>query len=75
MGGENVNIIRAVYEYGVFRPKQPVELPEHCEVEFKPRVLGQEGQQQGLDGVFAVLSERYPSGESDVSARHDEHQP
>ena len=25
-------VIRAVYENGVFRPTQSVELPEHCEV-------------------------------------------
>ena len=26
--------IRAVYEDGVFRPQERVELPERCEVEF-----------------------------------------
>jgi predicted DNA-binding antitoxin AbrB/MazE fold protein len=31
--------IHAVFENGVFRPTQKVELPEHCEVEFEPRVI------------------------------------
>ena len=67
--------IHAVYEKGVFRPTVPVELPEHCEVEFEPRVVNRDSGQGSLDEVYAVLSERYSSGESDVAARHDEHQP
>lgn len=34
--------IHAVFEKGVFRPTEQVELPERCEVEFEPRVLGAE---------------------------------
>jgi len=68
-------MIRAVYENGVFRPMEPVELPEHCEVEFEPRPVNPPGQSSGLEEVYAVLSERYASGETDVAARHDEHQP
>ena len=67
--------IHAVYEKGVFRPTVPVQLPEHSEVEFEPRLIGQAGRQQTLDEVYAVLSERYSSGETDVAARHNEHQP
>jgi len=71
-----VNKVHAVYENGVFRPTVPVELPEHCKVEFEPRLVNDTGdRQQGLDEVYGVLAERYTSGESDVSARHDEHQP
>jgi hypothetical protein len=32
-------------------------------------------QSPTLDDVYAILSERYNSGESDVAARHNEHQP
>ncbi len=67
--------VHAVYENGVFRPTVPVGLPDRCEVEFEPRLIDGSAGQSGLDDVFAVLSERYASGESDVSARHDEHQP
>lgn len=31
--------VHAVYENGVFRPTEPVALPEACEVEFEPRVV------------------------------------
>ena len=33
-------IVRAVYENGVFRPTGHVSLPERCEVEFEPKVVG-----------------------------------
>jgi predicted DNA-binding antitoxin AbrB/MazE fold protein len=29
--------IRAVFENGLFRPIEPVDLPDPCEVEFEPR--------------------------------------
>ena len=69
-----MNRIHAVYENGVFRPTVPVDLPECCEVEFEPRLLDRRGSGQTLDDVYAVLSERYCSGENDVAARHNEHQ-
>ena len=31
--------IHAIYENGVFKPKEPVLLPEACEVEFEPRLV------------------------------------
>ncbi|MGA3211004.1 MAG: antitoxin family protein [Terriglobales bacterium] len=68
--------IHAVYESGVFRPLETVELPERTEVEFEPRPVAQQEDDGGhLDGVYAILSERYHSGEPDVAARHNEHQP
>ena len=67
--------IHAIYENGVFRPTGPVNLPERCEVEFEPRLVDREDADPTLDAVYAVLSERYASGECDVAARHDEHQP
>jgi predicted DNA-binding antitoxin AbrB/MazE fold protein len=63
--------VRAIFENGVFRPTQRVELPERCEVEFEPRPV----EQARMDHLQEVLSERYESGEKDVGARHDEHQP
>lgn len=32
-------MIQAIYEQGVFRPVEPVDLPERTRVEFEPRVL------------------------------------
>ena len=66
--------IRAIYENGVFRPTEPVDLPEKTTVE----VTVPESRAQGRDNqeaIFALLRESYPSGESDVAERHNEHQP
>jgi hypothetical protein len=42
----------------------------------KPRPVASHAQQNGsLEAVYAILSERYASGEHDVAARHHEHQP
>lgn len=68
--------IHAVYESGVFRPLEAVELADRTEVEFEPRPVTPSGEGNGqLDGIYAILGERYQSGEPDVAARHDEHQP
>ena len=68
--------VHAVFEKGVFRPLESVELPERCEVEFEPRPIAASPPANGsLDAVYAVLSERYESGEHDVAERHNEHQP
>ncbi len=68
--------IHAVFEHGVFRPLETVELAEQTEVEFEPRpVPGAANGDKNLTAIYAVLSERYQSGEHDVAARHDEHQP
>ncbi len=63
--------VRAVYENGVFRPTEPVALPEACTVEFEPRPIAEEKTMAGImDAIYAVLAERYESGEPDVAARH-----
>jgi predicted DNA-binding antitoxin AbrB/MazE fold protein len=68
--------VHAVFEKGVFRPLEAVELPERCEVEFEPRPIHPSGENGGsLPSIYAILSERYESGEQDVAARHNEHQP
>ncbi len=70
-----MNSIHALYENGVFRPIGHVDLPDHCEVEFEPRLVRPAEASDALSEVYAVLAERYDSGESDVAARHNEHQP
>ncbi len=69
-----MDTIHAIFENGVFRPVAPVQLPEHCEVEFEPRLVNGEAK-QNLQAIFAILDERYDTGESDLAARHNEHQP
>ena len=70
-----MNNIHAIYENGVFRPIEPVSLPDQCEVEVEIHTVKTEPQRPSLDDVYAILGRRYSSGEHDVAARHDEHQP
>jgi predicted DNA-binding antitoxin AbrB/MazE fold protein len=67
--------IHAVFENGVFRPQSPVDLPENCHVVFEPQIVEQDATSATLDDIYAVLSKRFASGEHDVAARHNEHQP
>jgi predicted DNA-binding antitoxin AbrB/MazE fold protein len=70
-----MNTVRAVYENGVFRPTEPIDLPEHSLVEFEPRTVGDARREKALDAVYEILSRRYESGQHDLAERHDEHQP
>lgn len=68
--------IHAIYEHGVFRPREAVELPERTQVEFEPKIVGEEKPANGsMDEIYEVLSRRFNSGEHDIAARHNEHQP
>ena len=70
-----MSTIHAIYENGVFRPIQPINLPERCEVEVEINAVKTEQQRPSLDDVYEILGRRYSSGEHDVAARHNEHQP
>jgi len=67
--------IHAVYENGVFRPTEKVDLPDPCEVDVEVRHLNDKPGKPSLDDMYAILSKRFNSGEPDVAARHNEHQP
>lgn len=69
-----MRVIHAIYEKGVFRPTEPVGLPEASEVEVELRVM-KPSTETRLDSIYSILEARFESGESDVAARHDEHQP
>jgi predicted DNA-binding antitoxin AbrB/MazE fold protein len=71
--GDAMKTVRAIFENGVFRPLEPVELPEGAAVEFELRVS--KDRERLLDELYELLSERFDSGEHDVAARHNEHQP
>jgi predicted DNA-binding antitoxin AbrB/MazE fold protein len=66
-------VIHAVYENGVFRPTEPVDLPESSEVEVELRLVAPSLEDKGLDAIYTLLDTRFESGEADVAARHDEH--
>ena len=71
-----MDIIQAVFENGVFKPKSPVDLPNACEVELRVAVTPtSETRVDRLRAIYEVLSHRHETGESDLAARHDEHQP
>ena len=67
--------IHAVFENGVFRPTVAVELPDRCEVEFEPRLVGKLDDPAHRERVWALLASRFNSGRSDIAERHNEHQP
>jgi len=67
--------VHAIYENGVFRPLEPVDLPESCEVEVEVRIVNAGAKVPSLEDVYAILGKRFDTGEHDVAARHNEHQP
>ena len=78
--------IHAVYENGIFRPTEPVDLPEGAAVVIEPRALPATGEPsvrdlappgtpEGLLRVYEIMSHRYSSGHHDTAERHNEHQP
>jgi predicted DNA-binding antitoxin AbrB/MazE fold protein len=67
--------IHAVYENGVFRPTVKVDLPDACEVEVEIRQINAKANIPTLDDVYAILGRRHASGQHDLAARHNEHQP
>jgi predicted DNA-binding antitoxin AbrB/MazE fold protein len=66
--------IHAIYERGVFRPLEAVDLPETTEVVFEPRPVLPPARPEARARVLEVLAQRFDCGENDVAARHDEHQ-
>lgn len=72
--------VHAIYENGVFRPVEPVALPENTRVELEVRLPDSQEPPlaplpEGLARVYSILGERYASGHTDTAARHNEHQP
>jgi predicted DNA-binding antitoxin AbrB/MazE fold protein len=72
-----MNTIRAIYENGVFRPVEPVAMPEHCTVILHAEVanISADQEQQDNAAIWAVLSQPLDAGEPRLSERHNEHQP
>ncbi len=76
--------ITAIYENGVFRPTEPVDLPEGTPVRVEAN--GREPADQDLDStpeqiearrrVFEILSRSHDTGvPGNVLETHDDHQP
>jgi predicted DNA-binding antitoxin AbrB/MazE fold protein len=68
--------VKAIYENGVFRPTEPVDLPDRSQVEFDPKIVGQDQDDEAAQQrIYELLRQSLPSGERDVAERHNEHQP
>jgi predicted DNA-binding antitoxin AbrB/MazE fold protein len=70
--------IHAVYENGIFVPQDKVNLPDKTLVTFDPKPVlpfDEANAAKAMKGVIAVLDKRVASGDTDVAARHNEHQP
>ncbi len=73
--------IHAIYENGVFRPTEHVELPNGIEVEVHApdspaeQKLASAPMEASLAKVYDILGHRYSSGFTDTAERHNEHQP
>jgi predicted DNA-binding antitoxin AbrB/MazE fold protein len=69
--------IKAIYENGVFRPTEPVDLPEKAEVEVLLPADKKESmrRERARKDIMEVLLRRHNSGHHDTAARHNEHQP
>jgi predicted DNA-binding antitoxin AbrB/MazE fold protein len=65
--------IQAVYEDGVFKPSEPMDLPDHAHVEFEITLVD-DSAKPSLEDVYAILGNRFDSGQDDVAERYDEHQ-
>jgi len=71
-----MKMIHAIFEQGIFRPLEAVELAERTEVEFEPKVVGLKAPKPGsMRGIIEVMSRRHPTGDPEIAARHNEHQP
>jgi predicted DNA-binding antitoxin AbrB/MazE fold protein len=69
--------IPAIYENGVFRPLEPVALPEKTPVTVTAQTppVGQSPLGCNTDRLYELLSQSVETGIPDLAARHNEHQP
>lgn len=67
--------VKAIYEHGVFRPKEPVQLEERTEVEVLiPTAASAEDDPTGwkaIDRLIGIADDE--GGPTDVSENHDEY--
>ena len=68
--------VRAIYENGVFKPTEPVSLPEKSEVVFEPRLVSTDkAPTEAMARIYEILSRSYDTGDPNLAERHNEHQP
>jgi len=67
--------IHAIYENGVFRPLEPVALPENTPVTVIPDIPVDAKLGSNSPELYEILSHSYDTGETDAADCIDEHQP
>jgi predicted DNA-binding antitoxin AbrB/MazE fold protein len=71
-----MSLVNAIFEDGVFRPTEPVLLPEKSKVVLDwQSVEPNEGTSPTQKKIYNILDARFESGFSDTAACHNEHQP
>jgi predicted DNA-binding antitoxin AbrB/MazE fold protein len=73
----SMTTVRAIYENGVFRPLEPVDLPNGREVLVTPAqsLPLPPTDSAEMAAIHDILGRRYRTGEHDVAEHHNEHQP
>jgi predicted DNA-binding antitoxin AbrB/MazE fold protein len=65
--------VRAIFEGGVFYPQGEVDLPEHCEVVFEPKVIAPKDPNKAQDDpVESTIGSIEEEPADWVRNRHDE---
>ena len=70
-----------IYENGVVRPLEPLDLPESTPVSIvvpsTPTQVETPSQElnDGMDAIYEILSRSCSTGIRDLAERHNEHQP
>jgi predicted DNA-binding antitoxin AbrB/MazE fold protein len=67
--------IEAIFENGVFRPLNSVDLPEHARVHLAVSRWPTIAPNHPQADLWKVLSQRYEGDDPRVAERHNEHQP
>lgn len=68
--------IHAVFENGLFRPTEPVDLPDGCIVTIEPRpVAGPAPLSPAQGRIRALLGQAEDTADPTLAERHDAHQP
>ena len=71
--------VRDIVDHDVLRLVTPLALPAGSEIEFEPRVVQDQPKSPPIGSnapeLYALLAERYDSGDAFGAERHNEHQP
>ncbi len=66
--------VRGIVDHDTIRLVTPLSLPQGAEIEFEPRIV-QDKPKSPPTELYRLLDQRFDSGQHDIAARHNEHQP